>query len=181
MSFSWRCQYCSWSFQMNTEAVAAALTAADATQARHHVEHFPRCRKALKIPVEQLRHHAPNYSSAAIQAPTYSPSHKEDEKTMIETPAPVPSAEIPAPAAPVEPKVLPPAPVAAPKPVVKKPAVKKPAAKKPAAKKPVAKKKPAAKKKPVAKKKPAVKKKPVAKKKPAAKKTIKKAAKKGKK
>ena len=139
-AFSWRCQYCSWAFQLSPDAVAAALAAADATQARHHVEHCPRCRKALKIPVDQLRHHAPLSAPAASPAPVRSLTFKEDKKPMTDIPAPFPPVEPPAPApAPVE---LPaPAPVA-PKPVVKK-VVKK--AKK-VARKPVKKVKKAAKK-----------------------------------
>jgi len=58
-AFSWRCQYCGWAFQMSSEAVASALAAADEANARHHLEHCPRCRKALKIPVDQLRRHVP--------------------------------------------------------------------------------------------------------------------------
>jgi hypothetical protein len=118
-AFSWRCQYCSWAFQMSSDAVAAALAAADATQARHHVEHCPRCRKALKIPVDQLRHHAPLSAPAASPAPIRSQSFKEDKKPMTDIPAPFPPVEPAAPApAPVE-LPAPAAPVA-PKPVVKK-------------------------------------------------------------
>jgi hypothetical protein len=118
-AFSWRCQYCSWAFQLSPDAVAAALAAADATQARHHVEHCPRCRKALKIPVDQLRHHAPLSAPAASPAPIRSLSFKEDKKPMTDTPAPFPPVEPVAPApAPVE-LPAPAAPVA-PKPVVKK-------------------------------------------------------------
>jgi hypothetical protein len=167
-AFSWRCQYCSWAFQMSSEAVVAALAAADATQARHYVEQCPRCRKALKIPVDQLRHHAPMNVPAATSAPIRPTSFKEDEKKMSDLPAPIPPVEplipIPPPAAPVA-VPAPAAPAPAPKPVVRKPAKKvvKKAVKK-AAKKVVKKK--AAKK--VAKK--SVKK--------AAKKVVKKAAKK---
>jgi outer membrane biosynthesis protein TonB len=118
-AFSWRCQYCSWAFQLSSDAVAAALAAADATQARHHVEHCPRCRKALKIPVDQLRHHAPLSAPAASPAPIRSLSFKEDKKPMTDIPAPFPPVEPAAPApAPVE-LPAPAAPVA-PKPVVKK-------------------------------------------------------------
>ncbi len=140
-AFSWRCQYCSWAFQLSSDAVAAALAAADATQARHHVEHCPRCRKALKIPVDQLRHHAPLSAPAASPAPIRSLSFQEDKKPMTDIPAPFPPVEPAAPApAPVE-LPAPAAPVA-PKPVVKK-VVKK--AKK-VAKKPVKKVKKVAKK-----------------------------------
>jgi hypothetical protein len=124
-AFSWRCQYCSWAFQLSSEAVVAALAAADATQARHYVEQCPRCRKALKIPVDQLRHHAPINVPAATPAPIRPSTFKEDEKNMSDIPAPIPPIEplipMPAPATPV---VVPPAAPAAPKPVVRKPAKK---------------------------------------------------------
>ncbi len=141
-AFSWRCQYCSWAFQMSPDSVASALAAADATQARHHVEHCPRCRKALKIPVDQLRHHAPLSAPAASPAPIRSLSYQEDKKPMTDIPAPFPPVEpaVPAPApAPVE--------LPAPKPAAPKPAVKKVVKKvKKAAKKPVKRVKKAAKK-----------------------------------
>jgi hypothetical protein len=124
-AFSWRCQYCSWAFQISSESVAAALAVADATQARHHVEHCPRCRKALKIPVDQLRHHAPINAPAASPAPTRSLSFKEDEKTMNETPGPFKPIEPIAPVTPAPaPLILPPPPPAVKKPVVRKPAKK---------------------------------------------------------
>jgi outer membrane biosynthesis protein TonB len=124
-AFSWRCQYCSWAFQMSPEAVAAALAVADATQARHHVEHCPRCRKALKIPVDQLRHHAPINAPAASPAPISNLLFKEDKKTMNQTPAPFPPIEPVTPVPPTPaPIVLPP-----PAPAVKKPVVRKPAKK----------------------------------------------------
>jgi hypothetical protein len=158
-AFSWRCQYCSWAFQMSSDAVASALAAADATQARHHVEHCPRCRKALKIPVDQLRHHAPLSAPAASPAPIRSLSFQEDQKPMTDIPAPFPPVEPPAPVpapAPIElPAPVPAAPKKAAKKVVKK--VTKKVAKKPvkhvkkAAKKVVKKAKKAVKK--VAKKK----------------------------
>ena len=135
-AFSWRCQYCSWAFQMSSDAVTAALAAADATQARHHVEHCPRCRKALKIPVDQLRHHAPLSAPAASPAPIRSISFQEDQKPMTDIPAPFPPVEPLAPPpvpAPVElPAPAPAAPKKAAKKVVKKAkkAVKKTAKKK---------------------------------------------------
>jgi len=124
-AFSWRCQYCSWAFQMSPEAVAAALAVADATQARHHVEHCPRCRKALKIPVDQLRHHAPLNAPAASPVPISSLTFKEDKKIMNQTPAPFPPVEPTAPIMPVPAPIV----VPAPAPVVKKPVVRKPAKK----------------------------------------------------
>jgi hypothetical protein len=172
-AFSWRCQYCSWAFQMSSDAVAAALAAADATQARHHVEHCPRCRKALKIPVDQLRHHAPLSVPAASPAPIRSLSFQEDQKPMTDIPAPFPPIEPAAPEPSPAPIELPaPGPVA-PAPVVKKTVVKKTVVKKTVAKKKVVRKAKKAAKKPVKRAKKVVKKS-----KKSAKKTVKKTAKK---
>ena len=134
-AFSWRCQYCSWAFQMSSEAVVAALAAADATHARHYDEQCPRCRKALKIPVDQLRHHAPINAPAASPVPISNSPIKEGKKTMNETPAPFPPLEPTAPIMPVPAPIVVPAPV----PAVKKPVVRKPAKKvvRKAVKKPV--------------------------------------------
>jgi hypothetical protein len=138
-SFSWRCQYCNWAFQLTSEEVAAALATADATQARHYVVHCPRCRKALKIPVDQLRHHAPIGVSAATSAPIRNLFLKEDEKTMTDISSPYPPIVPPAPVPPVPPVELPapssaPVAPASPKPAARKPAKKKPAVRKPAKK-----------------------------------------------
>lgn len=170
-AFSWRCQYCGWSFQLTSDVVAAALATAEANHARHHVEHCPRCRKGLKIPLDQLRRHVPAGGLAAAPAPGSEPTPKEDLKPMSDKPAPFPPAggtqypppsPMPPPVAPYSPPpmpmpssmppTMPPAPAPA-KPAVKRPR-RKPAAKRPAARKPVAKKKVAkkpAKRKPVKK------------------------------
>jgi hypothetical protein len=170
-AFSWRCQYCGWSFQLTSDVVAAALATAEANHARHHVEHCPRCRKGLKIPLDQLRRHVPASGAAAAPAPGSEPTPKEDLKPMSDKPAPYPPAggsqwPPPSPTFPPIAPISPPAapmptsmpPVSTPAPAPAKPAVKrprrKPAAKRPAAKKPVAKKKVAkktAKRKPVKK------------------------------
>lgn len=169
-AFSWRCQYCGWSFQLTSDVVAAALATAEANDARHHVEHCPRCRKGLKVPLDQLRRHVPASGAVAAPAPGSEPTPKEDTRPMTDKPAPYPPAGGPQypppspllpPIAPIAPPAPMPAsmpPVTAPKPAPAKPAVRrpkrKPAAKRPAAKKPVAKKKTAkkpAKRKPVKK------------------------------
>jgi hypothetical protein len=190
-AFSWRCQYCSCAFQMSSDAVASALAAADATQARHHVEHCPRCRKALKIPVDQLRHHAPLSAPATFSTPIHSQSFQEDKKPMTDIPAPFPPVEpaapepeapkpaVPQPAYPQpvtpQPEAPKPAPIAMPMPIIELPAPA-PVSPKPVVKKVVKKPKKVT-KKPVKKVKKAAKK-PVKKVKKAAKKPVKKAAKK---
>jgi hypothetical protein len=175
-SFSWRCQYCSWAFQMSSDAVVAALAAADANQARHHVEHCPRCRKALKIPVDQLRHHAPINVPAATPAPIRSLSFQEDEKKMTDIPAPIPPVAPLVPAPQPEQPVIPPEPRAVPAPAIPSPAAPKPAVKKPVKKRVKKSVKRVVKKKPA--RKPGIKPaKKTAKK--AAKKTVRKTSKKG--
>ena len=176
-AFSWRCQYCGWAFQMPSEAVATALVTAEAAQARHHVEHCPRCRKALKIPLDQLRRHVPSGALAPTPVPGFEPIAKEETKAMsdkpafppfggppkLPTPPPMPVPPPTPPVAPLGTSIYTPPPVtpaiggpAQPRPQPKKPAVKKPAAKRHAPKKKAAKKvaarKPAAKKKVVKKK-----------------------------
>ena len=170
-AFSWRCQYCGWSFQLTSDVVAAALATAEANNARHHVEHCPRCRKGLKVPLDQLRRHVPASGVVAAPAPGSEPTPKEDIRPMTDKPAPYPPAggsQYPPPSPmlpPIAPIMPPPAPmptslppVTAPKPAPAKPAAsrpkRKPAAKRPAAKKPVVRKKTAkkpAKRKPVKK------------------------------
>ena len=52
-----RCYRCGWSFSLGREAVMAAV-AASAGQ-KLHVEHCPRCRQAIKLPMIQLKRELP--------------------------------------------------------------------------------------------------------------------------
>ena len=127
-AFSWRCQYCGWAFQMSSEAVASALAAADEANARHHVEHCPRCRKALKIPVDQLRRHVP--AGVLATPPDLRPtaSTMEERIAMSEKPPfppvggpkPEPAQpfrpEVPRPPYPPQPPPAPPSPLTPPSP-----------------------------------------------------------------
>ncbi len=68
---------------MSREAIAAAVSAADARGDHYHVEACPRCKQAIKLPLDQLRRSLP---------PGWTPASE----------AAVPSAEEPAaPSAPV--------------------------------------------------------------------------------
>jgi hypothetical protein len=144
-----RCFRCGWSFTLSREMIAAALTSAAGTGDRYHVEHCPRCRQVIKIPMDQLKRAVP---------PGWKPPEPQAASpATFPTPAPPASEPTPAPAAPVAqteaaPQPGPAAPaemVNAPKPARKRSAGKSAAAKG-AAKAPVAKKtspaKPAAKK-----------------------------------
>ena len=133
-AFSWRCQYCQWAFQMSSEAVASALAAANETNARHHVEHCPRCRKALKIPVDQLRRHVP--AGVLATSPDLRPraTTMEERIAMSEKPpfppvgGPKPEPvqpfrpEFPRPPSPQQPPAAPPSPMTPPSPWTPPPA-----------------------------------------------------------
>src|SRR5688572_12291507 len=54
-----RCHYCGWSFSLSRDALEAAVSAALAANEKTHVEHCPRCRRVIKLPVEQLRRGLP--------------------------------------------------------------------------------------------------------------------------
>ena len=99
---------------MATEAVNAAIAAAEQKQANHHIEQCPRCQWVIRVPLEELR----------------------------ATAAPPPAFEVPVEAALVEavPVALAKKPRAARKPVAKRKAKAKVAPKKAAAKKAPAKK-----------------------------------------
>jgi hypothetical protein len=44
---------------MKLDAVAAAVAQAEAENAKHYVEHCPKCRKVLKIQVSELKRRLP--------------------------------------------------------------------------------------------------------------------------
>ncbi len=54
-----RCQWCGWSYTMSRDTLVAAVSAAQATQAMHHVENCPKCRHALKIQVSDMKRFLP--------------------------------------------------------------------------------------------------------------------------
>jgi len=68
-----RCYRCGWSFSLSREAVGAALANASAPGAKHHVEHCPRCRQVLKIPLDQLKRSLPPGWRPAEQPATPAP------------------------------------------------------------------------------------------------------------
>ncbi len=64
-----RCYRCGWSFSMSREAIAAAVTAADARGDTYHVEPCPRCKQAIKLPLDQLRQSLPpGWTPAVVEA-----------------------------------------------------------------------------------------------------------------
>ncbi|MBI3242724.1 MAG: hypothetical protein HYZ49_10570 [Chloroflexi bacterium] len=50
---------------MKTETVEAAVAAAQAAKAIHHVENCPKCRRALKIQVSELKRRLPRKPASA--------------------------------------------------------------------------------------------------------------------
>jgi hypothetical protein len=65
-----RCYRCGWSFSLSRDAIAAAVTAADARGDTYHVEPCPRCKQAIKLPLDQLRNALPpGWTSAAEATP----------------------------------------------------------------------------------------------------------------
>jgi NAD-dependent SIR2 family protein deacetylase len=60
-----RCQWCGWSYTLKSEAVEEAVAAAEATKATHHVENCPKCRRALKIQISEMKRRLPRKSGTA--------------------------------------------------------------------------------------------------------------------
>jgi hypothetical protein len=93
-----RCYRCGWSFSLSREVIAAAVTAADARGDTFHVEPCPRCKQAIKLPLDQLRNALP---------PGWTPaSPAAEEPAAPAAPAPVAQADEPsvAPAAKGKPR-----------------------------------------------------------------------------
>ncbi len=53
---------------MSREAIAAAVSAADARGDKYHVEPCPRCKQAIKLPLDQLRNSLPPGWTPAAEA-----------------------------------------------------------------------------------------------------------------
>lgn len=90
-----RCFRCGWSFAMSRDSMAAALTNAAATGARHHDERCPRCRHVLKISLDQLRRAMPpgwTPPPPETQAATPSPVESPAQTVEAASPAPEPAA-----------------------------------------------------------------------------------------
>jgi phage FluMu protein Com len=50
-----RCYQCSWSFGIGRDEIAAALEALQASGGTHYDAHCPRCKRANKVSLEQLK------------------------------------------------------------------------------------------------------------------------------
>lgn len=71
-----RCYRCGWSFSMSRDAISLAVTHAQTTKAKYHVEHCPKCRQANKVSVDQLRRAAPPAKPTPVESADESPSAK---------------------------------------------------------------------------------------------------------
>ncbi len=54
-----RCQRCGWMITVGRESVALALAKAQQSQEHYHMFDCPRCRRAVKVQVAELRRHLP--------------------------------------------------------------------------------------------------------------------------
>jgi hypothetical protein len=50
-----RCYQCSWSFGIGKDEIAAAVEALQASGGSHYDAHCPRCKRANKVSMEQLK------------------------------------------------------------------------------------------------------------------------------
>ena len=74
-----RCYRCGWSFTLSRETIAAAVTNADPQGDKFHVEACPRCKQAIKLPLDQLRRAlppgwTPEPAAVSAAAPTEQPA-----------------------------------------------------------------------------------------------------------
>lgn len=80
-----KCQWCGWSYTMGREALLLAVAKAQAEKTTHHVENCPKCRRALKIQVTELKRRVPPGATLPdVTAPAAPPET---------TPEPTPPAE----------------------------------------------------------------------------------------
>jgi phage FluMu protein Com len=63
-----RCYQCSWSFGIGKDEIAAALEELQASGGTHYDAHCPRCKRANKISLEQLKQSLPR--SRPAEKPT---------------------------------------------------------------------------------------------------------------
>ena len=54
-----RCYQCSWSFSIGKDEIAAAVESLTASGGTHYDAPCPRCKRANKVPMEQLKRALP--------------------------------------------------------------------------------------------------------------------------
>lgn len=53
---------------MSREAMSEAVALAQAAKAKHHVEHCPKCRQAIKVSVDQLKRAVPPIKPTPVES-----------------------------------------------------------------------------------------------------------------
>jgi hypothetical protein len=85
-----RCQRCGWMLTLGREAIAMALAEAQQSHEHHHVIDCPRCRRAIKVPVAELRRRLPaNYPLPEIAQPAANSEPKPEPGSASQASAPV--------------------------------------------------------------------------------------------
>jgi hypothetical protein len=65
-----RCQRCGWMTTLGRESIALAVAQAQHGHEQYHMVDCPRCRRAIKVQVAELRRHLPaNYALPEIPLP----------------------------------------------------------------------------------------------------------------
>jgi len=84
-----RCQRCGWMLTLGREAIAAAVAEAQQSHEQHHVVNCPHCRRAIKVPVAELRRRLPaNYPLPEIAQPAANSEAKSEPESASAASAP---------------------------------------------------------------------------------------------
>jgi len=84
-----RCQRCGWMLTLGREAIAAAVAEAQQSHEQHHVVDCPHCRRAIKVPVAELRRRLPaNYPLPEIAQPAANSEAKSEPESASAASAP---------------------------------------------------------------------------------------------
>jgi hypothetical protein len=65
-----RCSYCSHSFNLGRDFLAAAVAEATTQKHKTHAVECPNCRKHIKIPLAQIKRFAPANAPTPPETPT---------------------------------------------------------------------------------------------------------------
>ena len=80
-----RCFYCGWNFNLTPAEIATAGAEADASRATTYMVHCPKCRRAIKVPVKQMRRFVPRGGIAQPAPASGSESAPPAEEAAGET------------------------------------------------------------------------------------------------
>lgn len=82
-----KCQWCGWSYTMGREALLLAVAKAQVEKTTHYIENCPKCRRAMKIQVAELKRRVP--PGTVLPDLTAAPAPTD---STPEPPAPAPAA-----------------------------------------------------------------------------------------